>query len=238
MAEEAMQTMQENPISDSVQLKNQQQEQSLQQSQKIKGTKITKLIMDGFKSFGKRTELFFGDDFNVILGPNGSGKSNVIDALCFVLGKSSSKSLRAEKSAHLIYNGGKTKNPAKMAEVSICFDNKNKIFPLSEEEIKLTRLVRHDGLSKYKINNKTHTRQEVLDLLSASKINPDGYNIILQGDIVGLVEMSAIERRQIVEEIAGISIYEEKKQQSLNELTKVDQKLGEAEIILKEKSGK
>lgn len=226
--------VQESPVSASSQ-SDAPQELQLQQLQKGKGTKITKLIMDGFKSFGKRTELYFGDDFNVILGPNGSGKSNVIDALCFVLGKSSSKSLRAEKSAHLIYNGGKTKNPAKVAEVSICFDNKNKIFPLPDEEIKLTRLVRHDGMSKYKINNKTHTRQEVLDLLSAAKINPNGYNIILQGDIVGLVEMSAVERRQIVEEIAGISIYEEKKQQALNELTKVDQKLSEAEIIMKER---
>ena len=205
------------------------------QPQKVKGTKITKLVMDGFKSFGKRTELFFGDDFNVVVGANGSGKSNILDALCFVLGKSSSKSLRAEKSAHLIYNGGKTKNPAKVAEVSIFFDNKEKIFPMPEEEIKITRLVRHDGLSKYKINNKTYTRQEVIDLLSAAKINPDGYNIILQGDIVSLVEMSAIDRRRIVEEIAGISIYEEKKQQALNELAKVDQKLGEAEIILKER---
>lgn len=203
--------------------------------QKNKITKITKLVMDGFKSFGKRVELFFGDDFNVIVGPNGSGKSNVIDALCFVLGKSSSKSLRAEKSAHLIYNGGKTKNPSKVAEVSIFFDNKNKVFPMQEEEIKVTRLVRHDGLSKYKINNKTHTRQEVIDLLSSAKINPEGYNIILQGDIIRLVEMSAIERRQIVEEIAGISIYEEKKQQALNELAKVDQRLAEAEIILKER---
>ncbi len=203
--------------------------------QKNKITKITKLVMDGFKSFGKRVELFFGDDFNVIVGPNGSGKSNVIDALCFVLGKSSSKSLRAEKSAHLIYNGGKTKNPSKVAEVSIFLDNKNKVFPLPEEEIKVTRLVRHDGLSKYKINNKTHTRQEVIDLLGLAKINPEGYNIILQGDIIRLVEMSAIERRQIVEEIAGISVYEEKKQQALNELAKVDQRLGEAEIILKER---
>ena len=203
--------------------------------QKNKVTKITKLVMDGFKSFGKRVELFFSDDFNVIVGPNGSGKSNVLDALCFVLGKSSSKSLRAEKSAHLIYNGGKTKNPSKVAEVSIFFDNKNRVFPIQEDEIKLTRLVRHDGLSKYKINNKTHTRQEVIDMLSAARINPEGYNIILQGDIVRLVEMSAIERRQIIEEIAGISIYEEKKQQALNELAKVDQRLGEAEIILKER---
>ncbi|MEK6858224.1 MAG: AAA family ATPase [Nanoarchaeota archaeon] len=198
-------------------------------------TKITRLVIDGFKSFGKFTELEFGSGFNTVLGPNGSGKSNILDALCFVLGKSSSKSLRAEKSANLIYNGGKTKQPSKIAEVSIYFDNKSKIFPLPEEEIKITRLVRHDGLSKYKINGKTKTRQEMLELLSSAKIDPDGYNIILQGDIIRMIEMSSIERRQVIEEIAGISIYEEKKQQALNELTKVDQKIGEAEIVLKER---
>ncbi|MBW2969744.1 chromosome segregation protein SMC [Candidatus Woesearchaeota archaeon] len=204
-------------------------------SEVAKPTKITKLVMDGFKSFGKYTELLFGDDFNCILGPNGSGKSNVLDALCFVLGKSSSKQLRAEKSSNLIYNGGKTKQPGKQAEVSIVFDNKNKIFPLPEDEIKISRIVRQDGASKYKINGKTRTRQEILELLGSAKINPDGYNIILQGDIVRLVEMNPVERRQIIEEIAGIGVYEEKKQQALNELQKVGDKLNEAEIILKER---
>ncbi|MCX6708374.1 MAG: AAA family ATPase, partial [Candidatus Woesearchaeota archaeon] len=209
--------------------------QQLASSQVVKPTKISKLVIDGFKSFGKYTELLFGDDFNVILGPNGSGKSNVLDALCFVLGKSSSKQLRAEKSANLIYNGGKTKQPAKAAEVSIVFDNKNKTFPLPEEEIKISRIVRQDGASKYKINGSTKTRQEILELLGAAKINPDGYNIILQGDIVRLVEMNTVERRQLIEEIAGIGVYEEKKQQALNELQKVGDRLNEAEIILKER---
>ncbi len=201
----------------------------------ILGTKITKLVMDGFKSFGKRTELLFEDGFNIILGPNGSGKSNVLDALCFVLGKSSSKSLRAEKSANLIYNGGKTKKPGKAAEVSISFDNSKRVFPLEEDVVKVSRIVKPTGVSRYKINGKTKTRQEVVELLGMAKINPDGYNIILQGDIVRLVEMSPIERRQIIEEIAGISVYEEKKNKALKELEKVEQKLNEAGIILKER---
>src|SRR3989344_5632948 len=203
----------------------------------VKPTEITKLVLDGFKSFGKYTELLFGDDFNVIIGPNGSGKSNVLDALCFVLGKSSSKQLRAEKSANLIYNGGKTKQPAKAAEVAIVFDNSNNVFPIADAEVKISRQVRMDGASKYKINNRPSTRQELLELLSAAKINPDGYNIILQGDIIRLVEMNPVERRQIIEEIAGIGLYEEKKAQALNELQKVGEKLNEAEIILKEREG-
>jgi len=201
----------------------------------LKVTQINKLVLDGFKSFGKRTELLFEPGFNVVLGPNGSGKSNVLDALCFVLGKSSSKALRAEKSANLIYNGGKTKKPANTAEVSIFFDNKTRIFPVDDDTLKISRIVRNDGASKYKINGKTMTRQEVTDTLAMAKIYPDGYNIILQGDIVRLVEMSTIERRQIIEEIAGISVYEEKKQKAINELQKVEEKLNEAEIILKER---
>ena len=208
---------------------------SVKLSSPVVGTRVTKLILDGFKSFGKRTELLFEPGFNVILGPNGSGKSNVLDALCFVLGKSSSKSLRAEKSANLIYNGGKTKKPGNCAEVSIFFDNTKRVFPIEDDSVKVSRLIKANGLSKYKINGKTHTRQEVVDLLGLARINPDGYNIILQGDIVGLVEMSPVERRMIIEEIAGISVYEEKKNKALAELEKVEQKLNEAEIILKER---
>ncbi|MCM2325279.1 MAG: chromosome segregation protein SMC [Candidatus Woesearchaeota archaeon] len=193
------------------------------------------MTMQGFKSFANKTELILGTDFNCILGPNGSGKSNVLDALCFVLGKSSSKSLRAEKTANLIYNGGKTKNPAKDATVTIHFDNKNKEFPIEESEVKLSRTVKSTGNSIYKVNNKTVTRNQVVELLSNARINPDGYNIVLQGDIVRIVEMSPLERRKIIEEIAGISIYEDKKQKALNELTKVEERLKESDIILAER---
>jgi chromosome segregation protein len=191
--------------------------------------------MKGFKSFGKKVELIFGDDFNCVLGPNGSGKSNILDSLCFVLGKGSAKGLRAEKAANLVYNGGKKKEPAKQGEVSIFFDNKNKIFPTDDEEIKITRIIKKTGISVYKINDERRTKQQILDLLAIANIEPDGYNIILQGDIVRLIEMSSVERRHIIEDIAGISIYEEKKNKALRELDKVETKVGEAEIILGER---
>ncbi len=198
-------------------------------------TRINKIVMHGFKSFAKRTEMLFNDNYNCVLGPNGSGKSNVIDALCFVLGKSSAKSLRVEKASNLIYNGGKKKNPAKFAEVSIYFDNQHKLFPVEHSEIKISRIVKEKGQSVYKINDKTMTREQILDTLSAAKINPDGYNIILQGDIVRFVEQPPQERRQLIEEISGISIYEDKKQKALRELDNVDARLKEAEIILTER---
>ena len=147
-------------------------------------TKINRMAMKGFKSFNNRTEILFGNDFNCILGPNGSGKSNILDSLCFVLGKGSAKALRAEKSSNLIYNGGKAKKPAPYGEVSIYFDNRGKAFPLEGDEIKVSRIIKATGNSRYKINDKTRTRNQVLDLLSAARVNPDGYNIVLQGDII------------------------------------------------------
>ncbi|MBT7496771.1 chromosome segregation protein SMC [Candidatus Woesearchaeota archaeon] len=198
-------------------------------------TKINRMVMKGFKSFNQKTEILFGNEFNCILGPNGSGKSNVLDSLCFVLGKGSAKALRAEKSSNLIYNGGKKKQPSSQGEVSIYFDNKNKIFPSTEEEIKITRIIKKNGNSVYKISDKTRTRNQVLDLLAAARINPDGYNIVLQGDIIKFTEMSTEKRRKLVEEIAGISVYEEKKQKAVRELDRVEERLNGAEIILKEK---
>jgi len=198
-------------------------------------TRINRLSMKGFKSFAKFTEFLFGPKFNVILGPNGSGKSNVLDALCFVLGKASAKSLRAEKSANLIYDGGKTKQGANSGEVSIYFDNQDKTFPTEEKEVKITRIIRQNGQSIYRINDQSRTRQQITDLLNIAKINPDGYNIILQGDIIRFCEMHTLQRRELIDEISGISIYEEKKHKALLELEKVDQKLNDAELVLQER---
>ena len=191
--------------------------------------------MKGFKSFANKTTIELGDDFNCILGPNGSGKSNVLDALCFVLGKAGSKSLRAEKTANLIYNGGKTKSPAKQGEVHIWFDNASGVFPVDDDEIKISRVVKKSGQSDYLINDESSTRTNIQDLLAHAKIDPDGYNIILQGDIVRLVEMSPNDRREIIEEISGISIYEEKKSKAVRELERVEEQLKEADIVLAER---
>lgn len=198
-------------------------------------TRITRLFLHGFKSFAKPTELVFGTRYNCILGPNGSGKSNIGDAICFVLGKSSSKSLRAEKTANLIYNGGKVKKPAKEAEVSICFDNTEKEFPFETPEVKVTRVVRANGQSIYMINENRCTRTEVVNLMQIAAIDPDGYNIILQGDIIRFVEMSAEERRKVMEEVAGIGAYEDKKTKAMAELDRVEARINEADLILKER---
>lgn len=201
-------------------------------------TRINKLYLKGFKSFAKPSTLDFINGFNCILGPNGAGKSNVLDALCFVLGRSSAKSLRVEKSANLIYNGGPTKKALDRAEVSIFFDNKNKTFPVDTDEVKLSRIVKKTGNSVYKINDKTKTRSEVQELLNNARIDSDGFNIVLQGDITRFCLMPTVERRQIIEEVANISQYENKKQKAMHELDKVDEKLKEAHIILDERKNR
>jgi chromosome segregation protein len=191
--------------------------------------------MRGFKSFANKTELLYGERFNCVLGPNGSGKSNILDALVFVLGKSGAKGLRAEKTANLIYNGGKTKQPAKEGEVVIWFDNAKEEFGKGFAELKFARTVKDDGTSVYRINDRKFSRAEVVEMLEKAHIDPDGHNIILQGDITHLIEMTGIERRQLIEEIAGIGVYEGKKLRALHELERVEQKLTETDIILTER---
>ncbi len=198
-------------------------------------TKVKRITIHGFKSFANKTDIIFNDKFNCILGPNGSGKSNIGDALCFVLGRLSAKSMRVEKASNLIFNGGKNKKPATQAMVEIVFSNEDHIFPIQAQEVAVSRTISENGNSIYRINDKKMTRTEVIDLLSMSRINPEGYNIILQGDITRFVEMSGLERRKIIEEISDVSLYEEKKHKATLELQKVEEQLNNAEIILKER---
>lgn len=198
-------------------------------------TTINRISIHGFKSFAHKTDIPFDGKYNCILGPNGAGKSNIGDAICFVLGRISAKSMRAEKASNLIFNGGKIKKPASEGVVEMAFCNKSKEFPLDSDEVVVSRTIKKNSNSVYRINGKTKTRSEVLDTLSLAQINPNGYNIILQGDINRFVDMSPLERRKIIEEISDVSVYEDKKHKAILELNKVDEKLNNADIILKER---
>ena len=197
---------------------------------------IKKLVMHGFKSFADKTEIPFEDSMNVIIGPNGSGKSNITDALCFALGRLSIKSIRAAKAANLLFSGNQNHKPAQECFVEIIFDNSDNAFPISKEELSIKRIVKRNGQSTYKINNETKTRQELLELLAQAGIDPHGFNIVLQGEIASLIKLSPEDRRKIIEEVAGISIYETRKSKSLRELEKTDEKLKEISAILKERN--
>jgi len=197
---------------------------------------ITKLVMKGFKSFARETNMHLDKNMNVIVGPNGSGKSNITDALCFVLGRLSIKSMRAAKASNLIFAGNKHFKKANEAYVEIIFDNSDKVFALTEKQIKIKRILKKNGQSVYKINNETKTRQEVLELLGQAGIDPHGFNLVLQGEIERLVKMPADDRRKIIEETAGISVYEMRKNKSLKELDKTNERLKQINAVLKERT--
>ncbi|MEM5828199.1 MAG: AAA family ATPase [Candidatus Aenigmatarchaeota archaeon] len=196
---------------------------------------IKKIILQGFKSFNRKTIIPFIKGLNVIVGPNGSGKSNIIDAICFVLGKISAKQMRADKLSELIFRGNEYKKPAEIASVSIIFDNSDRIFPIDSDEVIITRKVNRKGHTLYKINDKTETRERVLEILSFANLRPDGFNIILQGDVTRIIEMSEEERREIIDQLSGIYEYNQRKEKAMQDLERIEQRLKELELIISEK---
>jgi len=207
-----------------------------QTQEKEKGkTMITKITMQGFKSFNKRVSVPMMKGFNVVCGPNGVGKSNIIDAVAFVLGRTSAKSMRAGRLHELIFHGGDGKGAAKQAVVSLYLDNTDKAFEFDDNEVTITRKVNKKGVSVYKLNGRTTTRQRILEVLGGARIYPDGHNIVMQGDITHIIEMNPSQRRGIIDEISGIAEYNDKKEKAGKDLAIVDQKLREAEIIITER---
>ena len=170
---------------------------------------IKKLIIENFKSFGGKTEIKFMDKLNLIIGPNGSGKSNISEAISFVLGRMSKKGLRTERLSHLIFNGGKRGKPATTAVVKIIFSNEDKTFPIEDDFVEIARRINKNGQSEYRINGKKGTRTEVINLLDYVGLSPEGFNMIMQGNIAKFVDMSSFDRSKILEKISGISTYEE-----------------------------
>jgi chromosome segregation protein len=184
---------------------------------------ITELEIDNFKSFSKKTKIPFLEGFTVISGPNGSGKSNIIDSILFVLALSSSRNLRAEKLTDLInLNSGKN-----IAEVAIAFSDGTKI----RRRIKKTG----NGYYSYNyLNDRLCKQSDIVDHLSKFGIIPHGYNVVMQGDVTRIMEMSDFERRKIIDEIAGVSEFDTKKQQALSELDVVRERIEREELLLLE----
>ncbi len=199
-------------------------------------TWIKKLEMLGFKSFANKTVVNFDRNLSVIVGPNGSGKSNIVDALFFVLGKTSKKDMRAKRLGELVFNGGKGGKPAKEARVDLVLDNSDKsVEGFDEEEVRISRRVDKKGNSDYRLNGRRVTKAEVDSVLRNINIDPEGFNIIKQGEIARFIEMNPEERAGIIKDIAGISVFEIKKEKALKELQKVENKIKELNIVKKEK---
>ncbi len=194
--------------------------------------------MSGFKSFGDRTvTIKLSSGFTCIVGPNGAGKSNIIDALCFSLGRLSKKTMRAKSLEDLIFAGSRGKNPSQRAAVTLYFDNTENIFPGGTDTFEITRTIKKGGGGGYKMNGKKATRQQILNALAVANIDPDGSNqFVLQGKIVELTHMNAENRRKFIEELIGLQKYDEMKDATLKELEKAERDLGQFEAIFKEVS--
>ncbi|MDO9097128.1 MAG: AAA family ATPase, partial [Candidatus Methanoperedens sp.] len=197
---------------------------------------IKEIELQNFKSFGKKVKIPFFDDFTTISGPNGSGKSNIIDGILFALGLSSSRVLRAEKLTDLIFNGDGSRG-RDFAQVTIRFDNKDREMPVDSDEVVITRKVRQTEsgyYSYYYFNEKAVGLADIHNYLSKAKITPEGYNVVMQGDVTAIIEMSVTERRKIIDEIAGVAEFDDKKEQALNELEIVRERIERVDIILAE----
>jgi chromosome segregation protein len=197
--------------------------------------RLEKIAFQGFKSFKRKTVLPIPPGFSVITGPNGSGKTNISDGISFVIGRASPRLLRVKKASELIFHGSKGKGPAEYAKVGLFFDNSDRSLPFDEQIVSVSRRLNRAGISTYRLNGKIVTRQQILDVLAQIGLRPDSHNIIQQGDVNRVVEMDAIERRQIIDSVAGISEYDEKKEQAQKELESIQTKIREAELLLGEK---
>ncbi|RZN14530.1 MAG: chromosome segregation protein SMC [Methanosarcinales archaeon] len=196
---------------------------------------ITQIEFENFKSFGKKIKIPFFDGFTTISGPNGSGKSNIIDGILFCLGLSGSRAIRAEKLTDLIYNGG-GKRP-NYAQVTIQIDNTESVFSNNKDVIAITRKVKQTEsgyYSYYYIDGKTVTLNEIHEQLSKAKVTPEGYNVVMQGDVTRIIQVTPFERRKIIDEIAGVSEFDNKKERSLNELEIVRERIERVDIIIEE----
>lgn len=191
-------------------------------------------MLNGFKSFHKNTVIPLYPGFNAVIGPNASGKSNLLDAITFVLGRRS-KSLRAGRMDHLLFNGGHGRSPADSARVSIFLDNNKKILPLEGDEVEVSRRVGRTGLSTYRLNGKLATKAELDRVLRMIHVSADGHNIIQQGDITKVIQMRPLQRREIIDEVSGIKEYAAKRDRAERELHAAQKKVDEANVIMEQK---
>ncbi|MFH0956970.1 MAG: AAA family ATPase, partial [Candidatus Aenigmatarchaeota archaeon] len=197
--------------------------------------RIEKIVMEGFKSFKRKVAVPFPAGFSVVTGPNGSGKTNIADAIYFVLGSGAASSLRAKKAHEVIFHGNVKKDPSAHASVTMYLDNRDRTLPSKEDVVTVARRVNKAGVSTYRLCGRVTGKQEVLDFLSQAGITSDGHNMIQQGDVTRIVEMGPVDRRKVIDEIAGITEYDEKKEKAMKELEKVSEKVREAEIVLEQK---
>jgi len=202
--------------------------------------KLKKLILSGFKSFADRTEFEFDDGVSCVVGPNGCGKSNIVDAIKWVLGEQSAKSLRGSEMMDVLFNGSSARRAAGCAEVTLVFDNASGILQPSEKHagaagaVAVTRRLFRSGQSDYLINKTPCRLKDIREMFMDTGVGRDAYSLIEQGRVEGFLQASQEERRAIFDEAAGISKYKARKKEALRKLERVEQNVLRLNDILAE----
>ena len=196
--------------------------------------KLKRLEIYGFKSFAQRTEIVFDQGITGIVGPNGSGKSNIGDAVRWVLGEQSAKTLRGAKMEDVIFNGTQKRKPLSYCEVSLVFDNEDRALPMDYAEIAVTRRVYRNGESEYSLNRTPCRLKDIVELFRDTGIGKEGYSIIGQGRIDDILSQRGEDRRQVFEEAAGIVKFKARKEEADKKLQRTLENMDRVEDILKE----
>ena len=196
--------------------------------------RLSKVTLVGFKSFADRTEVAFDVPIVAIVGPNGCGKSNIVDAIKWVLGEQSAKSLRGGAMMDVIFNGSSTRKPSGMASVTLHFDNPiikhvdgttSRKLGVDADAVAVTRQLYRDGSSEYLINKQRARLRDIRELFMDTGIGTDAYSIIEQGKVDVMLQSNAVERREIFEEAAGISRFKARKKEAQRKLERTQQNL-------------
>ncbi|MBN2094180.1 MAG: AAA family ATPase [Candidatus Zambryskibacteria bacterium] len=208
---------------------------------------LKSLEVTGFKSFAKKTELFFKSNVTAIVGPNGSGKSNVAEAFRFVLGEQSIKSMRGKRGEDLIWNGSSEIGRANRAKVKIVLENNKKLFSTLErdsarggsasggfEEVVIERVVNRDGNNEYYLNGSSVRLKDIIALLAEAHIGALGQHIISQGEADRILSANMRERKEIMEDALGLKIYQYKREESERKLQKTEENIKQVESLRRE----
>ena len=186
---------------------------------------LKSLILQGFKSFPDRTEIRFAGGLTAIVGPNGSGKSNISDAIRWVLGEQSTRSLRGAKMEDVIFSGTQKRRPVGFAEVSLILDNAEHVFRSDYTEIMVTRRYYRSGESEYALNKKPCRLKDIHELFMDTGLGRDGYSIIGQGRIDEILSLKSEDRREIFEEAAGVTKFRYRKEEATRRLEATEDNL-------------
>lgn len=195
---------------------------------------LKRIEMQGFKSFADRVEINFDHSITGIVGPNGCGKSNITDAIKWVLGEQSAKNLRGSSMEDVIFNGSQDRNRVNMAEVTLIFDNANKVLNSDKDEIEVTRRIYRDKEAEYYINRNRVRLKDINDLILDTGLGKDSLGMISQGNITNFAESKTVDRRSIFEEAAGVAKYKKRKLESLAKLERTKDNIDKAQSIIDE----